>query len=247
MFRYFAWMISVFSIALSGCEILEEGLSTVSIRGSGKVVEEKRDVSGFHEVALNGMGNLSIEQGTQEALTVETDDNILPKIRTDVEGGRLSIGVERGVSIHPSGTIRYKLTLRDLTRLDLAGSGKINAGPLRCKDLAVRLPGSGDIRIDQLTAESVRAEINGSGRIEIPGKVPRQRVQIAGSGDYDARNLDSQEAEVSISGSGDATIWVRESLSAHISGSGRVDYYGNPTVTKSISGSGNIRNIGATP
>ena len=235
------------ALVLSGCQIIEAELNAERIRGTGRVVQEKREVSGFTEVRLASVGELSLAQGDRESLTIEAEDNILPRIRTDVEGGALVIRTERGVSISPTVTVRYTLTVRELSGLELSGSGKIKTGTIRSQDFKVRLPGSGDIRIDGLTADSLTAVISGSGSINVPGKVVRQEVRISGSGDYDATNLQSQSGNVRVSGSGDCTLWIENDLAAAISGSGRVDYYGNPKVTQHISGSGKVRNVGDHP
>jgi hypothetical protein len=237
----------LFAFVFSGCDIIDANLNAERIHGSGRVIQEKRDVSGFNEVRLACVGELSVRQTDKESLSIEAEDNILPKIITEVQGGRLVIRTERGISLSPTVTIRYALTVRDLTALELSGSGKIHAAEIRSNDFSLRLPGSGEIRLDGLTADTLAAEISGSGKIEVPGKVASQRVRISGSGDYDGRNLQSRSADVSVSGSGDSTVWVQEDLTASISGSGKVDYYGNPRVSKHVSGSGGIRSLGDRP
>lgn len=240
------WILPAAALLFSGCEgiDLDPGFNAVTIRGSGKVVREKREVRGVDEVKLAGTGELSIEQGEAESLTIEAEDNILPRIKADVVGRRLTIGVERGVSIRPTQTIRYTLVLRELSALNLSGSGRISTGPFRSADFSAELPGSGTIHLSQLNANSLRADILGSGQIRAAGRVTHQEIRISGSGDYEAKELESQSADVSISGSGESTLWVHDSLSAHISGSGGIGYYGNPQVDKSISGSGGIRSLG---
>jgi hypothetical protein len=243
------WVLPAVALLFSGCEGIDfdPGFNAVSVRGSGKVVSEKREVRGIDEVRLEGTGDLSIRQGNEESLTIEAEDNILPKIRTSVEGRRLIIGVERGISIRPTSTIRYNLVVLQLSALNLSGSGRISAGPLQSADFRVQLPGSGTISLDQLNANSLRAEILGSGQIQVAGRVARQEVRISGSGDYKGKGLESQSADVSISGSGRSTLWVHDNLSADISGSGGISYYGNPNVEKSISGSGGIHSLGDHP
>ena len=235
------------ALLFSGCEGADFVFNSVSVHGSGKVISENRSIRGIHEVELSGVGELNLHQGKEESLTVEAEDNLMPRIRTDVEGGRLRIGVERGFSLRPTTTIRYTLVVRDLTSLELSGSGKVVSGALRCSNLAVHLPGSGEIQIDQLDADNLDVGISGSGDIRIPGRVNHQTVRISGSGHYDGKELDSQSTEISISGSGDSTLWARDSLTAHISGSGDVAYYGSPRVSKSISGSGEVRSLGSRP
>ncbi len=242
-----ALLLSLLAFALSGCDVIDASLNSERIRGSGKVVQDNRAVSGFDQVRLRGVGELSIQQTGRESLTIEGEDNLLPRIQTDVQGGVLTIGVERGVSISPTVTLRYTLTVKDISALELSGSGDILTGALRSRNFELHLPGSGHIRLGDLTADSLVAGISGSGRIEVRGQVASQRIRISGSGDYEGGNLQSQSAEVSVSGSGDSKVWARDDLSAHISGSGTVEYYGNPRVDKHVSGSGSVRNLGDRP
>ena len=248
MKRIFCLALPATALLFCGCEGIDFALNAETIRGSGRVISEKRDVHGFKRVELAGSGELSISQGSAESLTIEADDNIVPKIKTEVWGDRLKIGMESGVSVRPTVPMRYTLVVRDLTELELSGSGKINAGSLRCGDLTLDISGSGSMRLDQLTAENVRAEIDGSGNIRVVGKATGQTVQISGSGSYHAEELESSSARVSIDGSGDSTIWVHNALSASIGGSGSVEYYGNPnSISRSVSGSGRVRSLGDRP
>jgi hypothetical protein len=242
MVKLIRWILPVVATTLYGCEMMDPNFTR--IRGSGRVTSEERQVFGFDQVHFGNVGDLRIEQGNRESLRIEAEDNILPKIRTEVEDGRLVIRTERDVSISPTVPIRYTLVVRNLSELELSGSGTITAAPLRSVELRVGLPGSGDIHLEQLTAERLHSEIHGSGEIEIRGTVTTQEVEISGSGDYEAGDLQSDSTSVHISGSGGARVWARESLSAHISGSGDVDYYGSPRVTKSVSGSGDIESLG---
>lgn len=235
------------ALVLSGCDIVDAGLRAERIRGSGKVIQENRDVRGFTGVELASVGDLSIQQGDRESLTIEAEDNILPRILTEVEGGKLIIRTERGVSISPTVPVHYTLTARELSDLELSGSGDIRTNTIKSQDFRIRLSGSGGIRMGELAASTLTTELSGSGSIEVPGKVASQRVRISGSGDYDGGNLQSQSADILVSGSGDSKVWARDELSVHVSGSGRVDYYGNPRVTKHVSGSGNIHQLGDRP
>ena len=244
MTKRLTWLTAMTALLFCGCGVMDAALNAERIRGSGKVIQETREVHGFNEVAFGGSGELSIRQGNEESLAIEADDNLLPYIETDVRGGRLVIGSRRGVSLSPSSRIRYTLMVKDLNGLDLSGSGRTRTGPIRSRDFSVSVSGSGEIRMDALDAATLKAEISGSGNLEIPGKIDRQEIHISGSGRYRAPDLESQSADISISGSGDATLRVRETLSAHISGSGSVEHYGNPSVTKKVSGSGSIRRLG---
>jgi hypothetical protein len=55
-------------------------------RGSGQLTTESRPVSGFTKVELSGTGELTIEQTGTESLTISAEDNILPRLTSEVSG-----------------------------------------------------------------------------------------------------------------------------------------------------------------
>ena len=188
---------------------------------TGGVTSEARDVSGFNEVELKGVGNLSLEQTGSESLTVEAEEDVLPKIRTEVENKRLIISPERNTSINTNKPINYKLTVKDLSTLEVSGSGNVEAKDINTDELAVTIGGAGDV--------------------EIRGSADSQEVEISGSGEYRAGDLESKEATIDVRGSGLATVNVSDELEAEVSGSGSVEYIGDPMVQQEVSGAGEVR------
>ncbi|MBN1581227.1 MAG: DUF2807 domain-containing protein, partial [Anaerolineae bacterium] len=138
----------VLAVALQGC-------MGVIVRGSGRVVEQERDVSGFDQVALSGQGTLHIEVGRKTALRIEAEDNLMPYLETRVQGDRLTIGVRNGTILSTMRPIHYYLTVKDLDTLVLSGSGKIVAPDLQSDAFTVTVSGSGQVEMDDLEADDV--------------------------------------------------------------------------------------------
>jgi hypothetical protein len=187
---------------------------------SGSITSEQRDVSGFEEVELRGMGNLSIRQADSESLTVEAEEDVLPKIKTKVKNNRLIIGPKRNTTINTTEPIDYELTVENLSALEVSGSGDVEAEGISTDELAVTISGTGDV--------------------EISGEADSQNVDVSGSGDYQAEGLESREASVDVGGSGSATVNVSDELDAEVSGSGSIEYIGEPTVRQDVSGAGEV-------
>jgi len=190
------------------------------VRGSGRVVSERRDVHDFTGVALAGIGTLMIEQTGTESLTIEAEDNILPLLTSEVSNGVLRLGTRNNTSIASTKPIIYHLTVKDLNNITVSGSG--------------------DVTVPDLKVTTLEGVVSGSGNVTVGGAVDTQHIKISGSGTYQAEDLESKEAEVVVSGSGDAVVRVSDTLDATVSGSGSIAYIGNPTVTERISGSGTI-------
>jgi hypothetical protein len=217
------------------------------VRGSGDVVREERRVSDFDHVSLTGIGRVVLTQGESESLTVETDDNILPYIRTEVRGRTLVLGFNKratGRSMDPS-ELTFHLQVREVSGLDLTGAGTLEADSLTCDRLQVHLSGAGHIAVDSLDAEELVVRLSGAGGLEVAGEVTEQDVDISGVGAYRGSRLQSERAVVEVSGAGGATVWVTETLNVRVSGVGSVDYYGSPSVTQNVSLVGKVASLGA--
>jgi Putative auto-transporter adhesin, head GIN domain len=188
--------------------------------GSGQLTTESRPVSGFTKVELSGTGELTIEKTGTESLTISAEDNILPRLTSEVSGDTLILGTKRNATIVTTKPITYALTVKDLTGLALSGSGSI--------------------RIQNLTTTALSIKISGSGRITANGTANDQDLEISGSGRYQADGLTSKTVKARISGSGAASVAATDVLDVEISGSGSLTYSGNPQVTQEISGSGKL-------
>ena len=238
--------------------------TTTSVAGCGDIETQMIDVSGFDRILLEGFGDVYIEQGQSESLSVQTDANLIPLLDIEVRGKELRLGTKRGVDVTPSESIIYNLTVQDLSSISLAGSGNFYVERVTSSDLTVSMPGSGNIDIKELNAGTLSIDLNGSGNINIDdikakaidvslkgsgdikleGNANTQIVTINGSGNYLAGNLETDTADVSVPGSADVTVWVNDDLKIRVSGSGDIQYYGKPIVDQNLSGSGNITSLG---
>jgi hypothetical protein len=232
-----AALIGILALASTSCK-----WTIGVVRGSGDIESEEREVSGFNEIQLTGIGNLIIEQGDKEALRVEADDNIIGLIETEVRGNKLHIGFKRGVNVVPTSRIKFYLTVKDLSRIDLSGLGDIDCDKFETDDLEFHISGSGDIDFE-IVAENIETDVSGLGDINLSGKVDSQRIQISGSGKYDAEELESKYCEVEISGLGSATVNASDDLDIEINGAGNVYYKGDPHIFQHISGLGRIKSL----
>jgi hypothetical protein len=214
-----------------------------TVRGSGHIVTEERPVSGFDRVEASGAGELTLLQGNEESLSIETDDNLLPFIRAEVHNGQLFIGTQ-GVNLSPSRKIAYRLKLKNLTQLQLSGAVDAKADSLKTDRLALGISGAGNARFDHLDTRTLTTAISGAGKISASGKTETQVIRISGAGKHQASDLQSAHTEARVSGAGDVRVWATESLVAEISGSGSVEYRGNARVNSHVSGAGRVRHAG---
>jgi hypothetical protein len=240
-------LFSALTLPLLACALFQNPADRI-ITGSGRTTTEARTISGVTSVVLEGSGEVEIVQGAAESLTIEAEDNLLPLITSAVQAGTLRLGFDRATwreAIRPTQPIRFVLTVPALQSIDLAGRGSLHAADLQADPLALHLTGAGTITLDHLEAGALDVRLDGSGNVIVAGRVDDQTVVIAGSGQYQAGDLDSQTARVTITGTGDVVVWARADLSAEISGSGTVSYWGDPVVSRrAITGTGDINPLG---
>jgi hypothetical protein len=217
-----------------------------------------REVSGFERVTLAGFGQLAITQGDQESLAIEAPQEMLGRIETEVEDGKLTIGFSRtwvdwindvltvGLSGRP---IRYNLTVKQLAELVIMGVARVQIANIKTDRLVLDLRGTGEVRITSLDAERLDVHLPGAGAVRATGRVMEHAITINGAGTYDASELKSQRIKITLQGLGSATVWAIEELDATIRGVGEVSYYGSATVRKRIDGPsvGNVERLGERP
>src|SRR5215207_10314646 len=107
--------------------------------GSGTPATENRPVSGFSNVELAGSGELIVEQTGTESLTLEADDNLLPLLTSEVSGDTLHLGVRPNTTLRPRTPIIYRLTVSQLTGLEVSGSGTVTATKIKADRLTVEI------------------------------------------------------------------------------------------------------------
>jgi hypothetical protein len=203
---------------------------------------EVRDVRDFQEVALDGVGTLMIEQGETESLTIEAEPKVLKRIETEVRNGKLTIRPDRSFSTRES--ITYHLTVKQLTGIELAGAGRVEAAQLNSDQLRINGSGAGAVAIDSLTANTLDVTAAGNVQAELAGTVDSQTVTVSDAAKYAAADLESRLASVTASGASQVAVNVSESLDAHVSGAARVEYTGDPAVTEDVSAAGRLSNVG---
>jgi hypothetical protein len=219
-------------------------------------ITEKRDVRDFSEVALQGYGDLTIEQNPDapESLSIEADQEIMSRLTSEVRNGRLILGFDMawydwlGWGLEwlftPNKAIHYRLSMKQVNGVAVSGSADLTAGRIQSGGLRLVVSGAGKIRIGEIQAPSLSTTISGSGDIEIAaGAVAQHDLHVSGSGTVRMANVQTQETRINISGAGNAQVDASKALDVHISGSGDVRYKGQPTLTQHVSGAASIRQL----
>jgi hypothetical protein len=189
------------------------------VNGSGRVVQQGRNVGSFDAVETLGSENVDVRFGPKPSLVIAADDNILPLLTTEVKDGKLKIGTSG--SFRMRGPIRVWITTPNLEAFTTSGSG--------------------DVVLHDVSNGQLSLTMNGSGSMTANGRTGRLHVTINGSGRAQLASLSANDVSAGLFGSGNATVNAHGRLDAQIFGSGSLHYIGKPTELRSSHfGSGRI-------
>lgn len=238
-------LISLLSISLlaaaitSGCIVVDlNGCGKETVKGSGEVVAEERRLSEFKTIKLKGVGRVVLTQGQPHTINIETDDNIMPLIETEIQNDQLIIS-QGNYNFRPT-KLDFIITVAQLKGIAISGAGDvIGKSRFVSDDFFAKISGSGNMVLELDVAE-LETTISGSGSMNLAGLTDRHDATISGSGKISAFDMHTQNVSLKVSGSGNCKVNATETLHARISGSGDVFYKGHPRITSKISGSGTL-------
>jgi hypothetical protein len=216
------------------------GTNSGRVEGSGRVVEDARSVAAFSGLVVDGPIDVRLRAAAADRVIVHADDNIAPLIETRVTDGKLVVGLAPKASYRTRSATYVVVEFRELSSLQLRGSGDVRADRIRAPIFEATLRGSGDVQIDTLETEALALSISGSGDFSARGHAAKVGVVVVGSGDVSVDKLESREVAVRIRGSGDVRVHATDTLQVDIAGSGDVRYRGEPRLSKKIAGTGEL-------
>lgn len=189
------------------------------VKGSGNVSTEKRDIDGFDSIEVSGIFQVEIVSGKDFSVEVQTDDNLVQFVKTDVDDGTLEISLDKKVS--PRSDLIVRVTAPNIKKIESSGVSKITASGIKNDSLAI--------------------ESSGASKISAAGETAKLSVNVSGAGSVNAEDLKAVDADIRASGACKISVNVSGSLKTDASGASNITYTGDPkTVDNHQSGVGSV-------
>lgn len=191
-------------------------------RGSGVLVTESRRVADFNAIISTPATELTVTQGTNQALEVTSDDNLIGRVITQVSAdGLLTIGLENGN--YENMTLQVSIVISEL--------------------VSVENKGAGSITIDDFTdQESLTLRNTGAAAFDVSGSGNELFIELLGAGNISAFDFAANSVRIALLGSGNIQVSASDLISGSISRAGSIHYRDEPTIDVNISGAGAIVN-----
>jgi len=135
--------------------------------GSGDIVTESRSVGEFTAVDASGGIDLelTIEPGAEPEVTVTFDDNIVDRVKTEVEDGTLR--VEPGSNYRISGGGRFvSVVVPSLSHLEASGGSDV-VGRGEADTMSVDAGGGADVDLSELVVGEMEVDTSGGSDVVV--------------------------------------------------------------------------------
>ena len=193
--------------------------------GNKKIVFQERTVSAYSQIKILGNADIVLTDGSIGQIRVETSENVLSYVTTEVKGDILVIKLKHyGVNYVPKLKVYVPIDEK-FNKITIAGKGDVTLGE--------------HFSIDLQTLEVI---IKVQGNVQLQGKTEVLKVSILGSGNFQGKELHTHKGTLSISVTGDIEATVSEEVQAKIMGYGNISIFGNPPQKNTnIKGNGKIQ------
>jgi hypothetical protein len=211
---------NIFSFGRLSDRVFNLSVNMCGTKGSGHVVSESRDVSGFSGIDVGGIYKVDVTAQKDFAVQIEADDNLMPLIRTEVDGDVLRIESDKRMS--PSSPILIHVYAPDISSLEVSGAASVDARDLDNSDLSI--------------------DSSGAAKIKVAGSTAKLTVDVSGGTGVDAQSLKAEDATVQASGASNVIVNVSGDLDTDASGASKIIYTGTPAnIKKNTSGAATVR------
>lgn len=194
-------------------------VSKRTTRGSGTLRSEVRPVGDFTGLDVSGATRAEVVVGPAPSLKIETDDNLLPLVTTEVRGGTLHISFSARVSTKHG--LRAWITTPRLERTEASGASEVTARGVQAKHMTLSL--------------------SGASQGKLQGQAETLELDASGASQLDLRELPARTAAVEVSGASQLRLAVSDEIRGELSGASQLLYRGgSPRLAVEVSGASHV-------
>ncbi len=212
-----------------------------SKRGSGNIIKETRSVNTFDGIAASRAVSVDVQIGTPASVIVETDDNIMPFVETNVSNGILKINL-RDINNLRNSTVYVHVIAPEIKSLNTSASAEITSSDVIVASEKLVLKASSGSSIDvKIDAPSVKGDASSGAEIKGAGKTRDVNSNSSSGATINFSDLQAETAKASASSGGSASIFASISIVANASSGGEIKFKGGATsVQKNVSSGGSV-------
>lgn len=232
------------ALIVTGCTLIDREV----VRGSGELITEQYDLSGFDRVDAGRALEVRIRPGQEHVVSLTVDDNVVRYVTVTRRGTRLDLDVDDRVDLRDA-THLVEITMPALRRLalhgaasgdlagfegqqrldlELSGASRLDCTGIEADVLVLELSGASTTSCAEVQTDDLKVRLSGASVATLDGDASDGRVHASGASSADLGDLVVTDADVRLSGASNAEVSVSEHLEANLSGLSRLRYAGDP-------------------
>lgn len=193
------------------------------VNASGVTKTEKRDVAGFSSIDASGVVVVNVTSQKDFDVQIEADENLLPYIKTEVDGDTLKI-FRKGWMVFSGGGSKPVITVSmpQIDNLDISGASSAT--------------------MTDLNENNLRIDASGASKITLFGQVTSLSIDSSGACHIDAENLKAVDADIDASGASRISVAALNDLRVDANGASKIVYAVEPkNLEQDVSGASSVR------
>jgi hypothetical protein len=228
----------VIVLLLAGCCAVPFGTQLVA---SGPLVTKDYDLGNFTAVNAGSAFQVEITRSDKYSVSVTVNQSLVERLDVRVSGNTLHLSLKPGYGITGAATMRAKVTMPELTGLDVSGASQTNVTGFNSdKSLKTQVSGASSLR-GGLTCGDASFNVSGASKVNLDGSAQDLKVEASGASTVDLSNFASQNTVVNASGASKVVVAPSGSLDVEASGASTVRYTSEPAKLKTnISGASTV-------
>jgi len=196
-------MKSLLIFVISVMVVITAACSGVIVTGSGEIVTQEMDFTGFDKLDISQGFNVDVNQGDEFSVVIRADDNIVEYLQVEKVGDTLKIDLEQNRVIGVS-TLEAEITMPALVGLvvsggsdatvsgtgdeisvDASGGSDVDLASFEVVNASVVASGGSDVTVN--ASGTLNADASGGSQVYYLGSPTMGQIDTSGGSDVDPK------------------------------------------------------------
>ncbi|MEJ5303586.1 MAG: outer membrane beta-barrel protein [Bacteroidales bacterium] len=186
-----------------------------------RTITEVRDVPVFNGVDAGGIFTVIIRKGSPQELKITAEEEVLPKINTEVKNQILFISSR---NLRNPGKLIVEITMPELIYINASGASTFRTeGDFTSQEFILKASGAANVVLEMQT-RILKSDISGAADVKLSGSATSHLSEVSGAASLKAFELETDTLSIDLSGAADARVDVKKAAFVNKSGVANLRY-----------------------
>jgi hypothetical protein len=215
---------------LGGCSAVL-GVRSTAITGSGNLVTQDFDLTGFETIDAGSNFKVTVRRGDAFSVEVTSDDNVADILKVTSGRGKLTLGVKPGAYSMNNVTMKAEVTLPALTAVMGRDNAVVTFERFEPGRFTLNLAGNA-IAEGEVHTGKLDLVADGNGQARLSGTADNLDLRGKGNAILTLGELAAKQAYVDMNNNAMATVEASQSLDYTLNGNAGLAYSGGAKLGK---------------